>query len=167
MPTSGKVRTKVASVLDYAKASGWCAGDNPAAAKTMGKIIPAVAKPKHHDAMDWRAIPAFMRDLTAFDTPASRALRFTILCAARVGETRFATWGEITGDVWSRPAEHMKEGIAHSVPLTSAALALLGPPRRTRRADLQVVANRRYGEAARHRPRGGRRSPRWCHARLR
>ena len=67
-----------------------------------------------------------MRDLRNFNTPAARALQFTILTAARAGETRFATWGEIVGDIWSRPAEHMKEGIAHSVPLTAAALALLG-----------------------------------------
>jgi integrase len=124
--TSGKVRIKIKSVIDFATASGWYHGANPAAAKTMGKIIPAVAKAKHHDAMPWGDLPAFMRDLAAFDTPASRALRFTILCAARAGETRFATWSEIQGDVWSRPAEHMKEGIAHSVPLTSAAIALLG-----------------------------------------
>jgi integrase len=68
-----------------------------------------------------------MRDLAAFDTAASRALRFTILCAARAGETRGATWGEIQNDVWSIPGERMKEGVPHSVPLTSEALALLGP----------------------------------------
>jgi integrase len=68
-----------------------------------------------------------MRDLAAFDTASSRALRFTILCAARAGETRGATWGEIQNDVWSIPGERMKEGVPHSVPLTSEALALLGP----------------------------------------
>jgi integrase len=124
--TSGKVRTKIASVLDYAKAAGWYAGDNVADHSTMGKLIPAVAKAKHHDAMPWRDVPAFMRDLAAFDTPASRALRFTILCAARAGETRFATWSEIQGDVWAI-GERMKEGVPHSVPLSSEALALLGP----------------------------------------
>jgi integrase len=125
--TSGKMRTKIASVIDFATASGWFAGANPAAAKTMGKLIPPPAKPKHHDAMPWADLPAFMRDLAAFDTPAARALQFTILCAARAGETRFATWSDIGNDVWSRPADHMKEGIAHDVPLTAEAIALLGP----------------------------------------
>jgi integrase len=126
--TSGKMRTKVASVLDFATASGWYSGANVAARSTMGKLLPTVANPaKHHDAMLASDIPAFMAGLAAFDTPAARALQLTILCAARTSETRFATWSEIGADVWSRPAEHMKEGIAHSVPLTAAALALLGP----------------------------------------
>jgi integrase len=127
--TSGKMRTKIASVIDFAKASEWFKGDNPAANKTMGKLLPTEAKTKHHDAMLASDIPAFMAGLATFNTPAARALQLTILTAARTSETRFATWSEIdtAGAIWSRPAEHMKEGIAHSVPLTAAALALLGP----------------------------------------
>jgi integrase len=123
--TSRKIRTKVASVIDFAKASGWFAGDNPAARATMGKLLPTPAKTKHFDAMPWADLPAFMHDLAASDTSAARALRFTILTAARFGETRFATWSEIQGDVWVI-GERMKEGKPHSVPLTSEALALLG-----------------------------------------
>jgi integrase len=123
--TSSKIRTKIASVIDFAKASGWYVGDNPASRLTMGKLLPTAAKTKHRDAMAPADLPAFMRDLAAFDTPASRALRFTILCAARAGETRFATWGEIVGNVWAI-GERMKEGAPHSVPLTAAAIALLG-----------------------------------------
>ena len=125
--TARKVRTKIASVIDFAKGFKWFVGDNPAAAKTMGKIIPDAPRAKPQPAMPWADLPAFMAELAAFDTPASRALRLTILTASRAGETRYATWSEIAGDVWSRPAEHMKEGIAHSVPLTPQALALLGP----------------------------------------
>jgi integrase len=126
-PTSKKVRTKIKSVIDFAKASGWFIGDNPAAHETMGKLLPAVARARHHEAMPWADVPAFMRAIAAFDTPASRALRFTILTAARSGETLGATWSEIQGDVWAI-GERMKEGIPHSVPLTSAAIALLGTP---------------------------------------
>jgi integrase len=127
--TSGKMRTKVASVIDFATASGWFAGANPASRSTLGKLLPTEASTKHHDAMLASDIPAFMAKLAAFNTPAARALQLTILAAARTSETRFATWSEISADgaIWSRPAEHMKEGIAHSVPLTAAALALLGP----------------------------------------
>lgn len=67
-----------------------------------------------------------MKALSAFDTPASRALRWTILTASRSGETRGAVCGEIANDVWSIPAERMKENAVHIVPLTSEALALLG-----------------------------------------
>ena len=66
------------------------------------------------------------------DTEAGRALRFLILTAARAGELERATWREITGEngatVWARPADHMKLGKAHSIPLTAAALKLLGEP---------------------------------------
>jgi integrase len=124
-PTSTKIRTKLASILDFAIANGWYSSANPASKSTMGKLLPSTGKTKHHDAMDWRTLPSFMRDLAAFDTPASRALRFTILCAARAGETRFATWAEIVGDVWSI-GKRMKQGEPHSVPLTPQALTLLG-----------------------------------------
>ena len=124
--TSVKVRTKINSVIDFAKASGWFTGDNPAARKTMGKLLPAVRKTKPHEAMPSAELPDFMKALAAFDTPASRALRWTIFTAARSDETRSAVWGEITGDVWSLPAERMKEGHPHKVPLTAEALALLG-----------------------------------------
>ncbi len=126
-PTSTKIRTKLASILDFAKAHGWFTGDNPAAAKTMGKILPATGKTKPREAMPWGELPAFMAHLATFDTPASRALRWTILNAARAGETRFATWSEIQGNTWSIAGERMKEGASHVVPLSDAALALLGP----------------------------------------
>jgi integrase len=124
---SVKLRTKINSVIDFAKASRWFTGDNPAARATMGKLLPKVRKAKPHESMPWRELPAFMRELAAFDTPASRALRFTIHCAARSSETRFATWSEIQGDVWSIAGERMKEGVAHVVPLSDEALALLAP----------------------------------------
>jgi integrase len=124
--TSAKMRTKIASVIDFAKASGWFVGDNPAHAKTMGKLLPATGKAKPHEAMPWRSLPAFMRALAVFDTVASRALQFTILTAARSAETRGATWSEIQGDIWSITGERMKEGLPHAVPLSAKALALLG-----------------------------------------
>ena len=136
--TSVKVRTKFASVIDFAKANGWFTGDNPAARATMGKLLPAVRKSKPHEAMPWAELPAFMRELAAFDTPAARALQFTVLTAARASETFGATWKEIQGDVWAIGAERMKEGEAHAVPLSSEAIALLGP--RGRPDDLIFAA---------------------------
>jgi integrase len=125
-PTSKKVRTKIKSVIDYAKALGWFTGDNPAAKETMGKLLPAVANVTHHPAMPWKEVPAFVAELAAFDAPASRALRFTILTAARTSETLGATWREIVVNEWIIPAGRMKEGKQHAVPLTPEALELLG-----------------------------------------
>jgi integrase len=55
------------------------------------------------------------------------ALRFAILTAARTGEVRGAVWSEIDLEaaVWQVPAERMKAGKAHRVPLSGPALELL------------------------------------------
>ncbi len=64
--------------------------------------------------------------------PASRALRFLIMTAARSAEVREMTWAEIDheGARWLVPASRMKSRKAHVVPLSAAALALLGEPGR-------------------------------------
>ena len=52
---------------------------------------------------------------------------FLVLTAARSGEARGATWGEIDLDagLWTIPAERMKGGVDHRVPLSEAAIAAL------------------------------------------
>jgi integrase len=78
--------------------------------------------------MPYRNVPAFMATLAAQDQTSGRlALRFLILTAARSGEVRGATWAEIDFDneVWTVPAERMKMGREHKVPLSPAAIAIL------------------------------------------
>jgi integrase len=88
-------------------------------------------KVKHHAALPWKSVPAFFAKLTAnvakYGGGAAHALRLLILTAARSGEVRLATWGEFDLDaaLWSVPAERMKAGKEHRVPLTPPALALL------------------------------------------
>jgi integrase len=57
----------------------------------------------------------------------ARALEFLILTAARSGEVRFATWNEIDLDarLWIVPADRMKAGKIHKIPLTDDAVAFL------------------------------------------
>ena len=66
-----------------------------------------------------------MADLRKRISVSARALEFTILTATRTGETIGARWDEIEGDVWVIPAERMKAGRQHRVPLSTRALALL------------------------------------------
>ncbi|NIZ14065.1 site-specific integrase [Phaeobacter sp. HF9A] len=69
-----------------------------------------------------------MEELSARNGVAARALAFTILTAARSGETRGMTWGEVDLEtkLWIIPAERMKAAKEHRVPLTDATLALIG-----------------------------------------
>ena len=87
-----------------------------------------VKKGNGHAAIAWQDFPAVFAALP--DTEIGRAIRFTALTAARAGEVEGATWKEIVSDngnsAWVIPAERMKAGKAHRVPLTPQALALLG-----------------------------------------
>ena len=58
---------------------------------------------------------------------AARALEFAILTAARSGEVRGARWAEVDvdGAVWTVPADRMKAGKEHRVPLSARAVELL------------------------------------------
>jgi len=55
------------------------------------------------------------------------ALQFLILTAARSGEVRGARWSEIDFVLrrWNIPAERMKSGKAHTVPLSDSAISIL------------------------------------------
>jgi integrase len=126
--TAARVRQRIEAVIGWADVNAHRVRPNPARLKhNLDKLLPAVKREAaHHAALPWKAAPEFMHRLRQAGGIGARALEFTILCAARSGETRGATWGEIRGDVWVIPASRMKAGREHAVPLTPAALALLG-----------------------------------------
>ena len=129
--TAARVRGRIETILDYATAKGLRTGDNPARWKGhLSMALPARAKVrrvKHHAALPWAEAGAFMAALRAQPGTASLALRFAILTAARTGEVIGATWAEVDrrAGVWTVPAERMKAGREHRVPLSEPALALL------------------------------------------
>ncbi len=92
-----------------------------------GESKPRRAKPKQMAAMPWAEVPEFYDMLIDIDKPVARALRWTILTAGRTSETLGATWAEINGDTWTVPANRIKAGREHRVPLTDAMRACLGP----------------------------------------
>lgn len=130
--TANRVRQRIEAVIDYASALGIRSGDNPA--RWRGHLDHLLPKPKkvravvHHPALPHAQISNFMTDLAKREGVAARALAFSILTAARSGETRGMTWGEVDMDakIWTIPAGRMKAAKEHRVPLTEAALALLG-----------------------------------------
>jgi integrase len=129
--TASRLRGRIESVLDYAKARGWREGENPARWRGhVANMLPKRSKVQpveHHAALPWREIGGFMADLTNQEGLGALALRFTILTAARTGEAIEARWPEIdmAAGVWTVPASRMKAAKEHRVPLSDAALAVL------------------------------------------
>jgi integrase len=128
--TASRVRGRIEAVLDWATARQYRSGDNPASWKTIGKVLPApdrLAKVNHHAALPYPELPAFMAALADREGIAARALEFTILTAARTGETIGATWDEINlrEKTWTVPANRIKGGKTHKVPLSDRVIELL------------------------------------------
>jgi integrase len=129
--TASRVRGRIEAVLDAATVRGYRQGPNPAQWKgNLAHILPArsrVRKVAHHAALPFDQMPAFLAELRARPGMSARALEFTIFTAARTGEVLGARWGEIDlkAEVWTVPAERMKAGREHRVPLSGGALAVI------------------------------------------
>ena len=133
--TASRLRGRLEAVIDAAKARGLYEGGNPAVWRGhLKSLLPKQPKLKrgHHKALPYEDMPAFMARLRGQPGMAARALEFTILTAAWTGEVLGATLGEIDPDraVWVIPADRMKSGIEHRIPLPDAALAVLKGVRR-------------------------------------
>jgi integrase len=130
--TASRVRARIEAVIGWAIQHGHRPeGANPAAwKKALEHALPKktkIAKVEHHPALPYADLPAFMAALRVRSGMPARALRFTILTAARTGETIGALWSEIDleAGTWIIPAGRMKGGRQHVVPLSDAALAIL------------------------------------------
>ena len=129
--TASRIRGRIELILAWADKRAERERLNPA--RWRGHLdtqLPArnkVAKPKHHAALPVADVSTFMSAVRKQEGSAARALEFAILTAARSGEVRFATWPEIDfgSRTWIVPAERMKSGREHRVPLSPAAIALL------------------------------------------
>jgi len=127
--TASRVRGRIESILNWAKASGYRTGENPARWKGHLDHLLAertkVSMVEHYAAMPYDQLPGLLVELRAQDGIVARALEFTILTAARVSEAVGARWSEISGDVWTIPADRMKGSKPHRVPLSRRAMDLL------------------------------------------
>ena len=130
--TARRLAQRIKSVLDVAKAKGFRSGENPVTAIQDAQVLPKVkAKTKHHSAMAWQDVPAFYADLRTRDGMAAKALMFTCLTGSRTGEVLGMQWVEVELEarLWTCPADRMKGGVLHRVPLSDEILAILGPLR--------------------------------------
>jgi len=144
--TARKTRARMERVFDFAAAHGWHTGDNPAMWKRYVKdILPRSEgkAPKHFEAMPYEDIPDFIKSLHLKDTIPALALEFTILTAARTGETLGANWFEIDfkASVWSIPAERNTKQ-EHNVPLSGRCMEILATLNDTRTSDFVFPGQR-------------------------
>jgi integrase len=139
--TAGRVRGRIESILDWAKVRGYRVGENPARWRGhLDKLLPArakVRKVEHHAALPYGELPTFLIALREQEGIAARALEFTVLTAARTGETMGARWNEfdLQEKAWTVPAERMKAGREHRVPLSARTLGILEEMQAHRHAD--------------------------------
>lgn len=128
--TASRLRGRIERILDAAKVKGLRTGENPARGRGhLDLLLPKRGKAsvKHHAALPFTEIAGFMTNLAQRPAVAARALEFTILTAARSGEARGMTWGEVNFEdkLWTVPASRMKAQVQHEVPLSDAAIAVL------------------------------------------
>jgi len=126
--TASRVRGRIERILDAAKASGHRSGENPA--RWRGHLEMILPKPKkltrgHHAAMAYKDVPAFVKELRGRQATSARMLELVILTVARSGEIRNMRWRDLHGDVWIVPADQMKAGREHRVPLAPRAVEIL------------------------------------------
>jgi integrase len=121
-----KVRMRVGQVLNFSHSKGWRKTEAPSKAVSVG--LPKQPKGKNFLAMPYADVPAFLAGLrTKPPTTGRRALQLLILTASRPGEVRRGRWNQLdhAKREWNRPADIMKERIAHTVTLNPQAVALL------------------------------------------
>ena len=130
--TAGRVRGRIESILDWAKARDYRSGDNPARWRGhLQKLLPPRSKLErkrnHHAALPYKTAPEFIAELRKTNDISAIALQFLVLTAARTNEVIGARWTEfdLKAKLWTVPAERMKGGRAHIVPLSEAAVAIL------------------------------------------
>ncbi|MBU2942939.1 site-specific integrase [Shimia thalassica] len=129
--TARRVRQRIASVFQWAKAAGFYSHENPTISVTEEALGAQTDRVKHFESMPWSELPGFMQELGQRTAITSKALAFGILCASRSGEVRGARWAEIDLEarIWTIPPERMKgrkgKEVEHRVPLSDAAISML------------------------------------------
>jgi integrase len=143
--TANRVRGRIENILDWATAQHMRSGPNPAVWRgTLSAILPAttrLATTRHHPALPYAELAAFMEQLRNRRGIAAQALRFAVLTAARTAEVLGATWDEIdwASKLWIIPATRMKAGKDHRVPLSDAATAVIEDMAKLRLAGSPLV----------------------------
>jgi integrase len=125
--TARRTQNRIEKTLDYAVEQGYRPEDKRSAWSSVAGKRTKRDKQNHHRAVGWPDLPAVIERVRSSDSMGARALLFMILTATRISEAREARWSEISFDkaIWAIPAERMKAGVRHDIPLSRQALAIL------------------------------------------
>lgn len=132
--TARRVRMRIEAVLASAHVKcrmqpEWHGWTNPAVLKgNLDHLLPKKAKTeKSHASMTYMDVPAFVAALRDREAQSARALEILIMTACRTSEVTAMSWQEVDLDkaMWTIPAERMKNGLPHRVPLVGRAVAIL------------------------------------------
>ena len=148
--TARRLRQRISSVMKHAVAQGW-RGDDPCG-PALAAALPrnATAPARHHRAIPHGEVGAAVAKIRATGAwPGTKLLaRFTVLTASRSGEARLATWDEIDlgSATWTVPADRMKSGKQHRVPLSDQALAILAEAKKLADGSKLIFPSPRRGK---------------------
>ncbi len=132
--TARRVRQRLSTVLEWARAAGFRSGDNPV--DLIGDALPRQKKTdRHHAALPYSEVATFIKKLReGAAIPITKlAFEFLILTAVRTAEARKARWDEVDFKtrIWTIPGNNdatgrrMKKERDHAVPLSSRCLGIL------------------------------------------
>jgi integrase len=128
--TATRLRGRIERILDWARVMGYRSGENPARWRGhLDKLLASALNRKHrkhHCALAYEKVGAFLQDLRAQEGTAARALEFLILNTSRTNEVIGAKPEELdlNKGVWTIPAERMKSEKEHRVPLSSRTIEI-------------------------------------------
>jgi integrase len=136
--TARRVRQRIGAVMDWGKAAGFRTGDNPIEA--IERALPKQGeRQRHHAAMAYSDVPGFVAKLAnaGLSDDVKAAFEFLILTACRTSEVLGARWSEIDLDsaIWTIPADRMKAGREHRVPLAPEAIMAIKDAASRRQGD--------------------------------
>jgi integrase len=138
--TARRVRQRINAVMDWAVANGYC--ETPLLMAVVNKSLPkARAKAKHHAALPYSDVPAFIETLRSRESVGRLAFELLILTATRSGEVRGArlTEFDMEAATWTIPAERMKADREHVIPLCQSALLVLAKTANYREISNELV----------------------------
>jgi integrase len=149
--TASRLRGRIETVLDFARAAGRREGDNPADKAVIGHLLPLrseKASVRHQPALPFAKVPDFMRELRKIQGPPARLLELIILTGMRLDAVRPARCAEFdlgaAVPMWVIPESRMKNlGRDQRVPLVGRALAIACELTAGRSPDAPVFGDRK------------------------